>query len=177
MTWNADLGGAAVVRAADAEELVAKSTTLHLLLDASATHGALSAHRVQLRDGADGASPHHHRQASEMFYVLGGTVDLLAGDQVLTATEGDLLVVAPGTAHAFAASAGCDGELLVVITPGVERFDFFRRLVKVLTGTGDRDAFLRNQAQYDTYGATSQAWTSRGLKLSNSADFDNERPP
>jgi quercetin dioxygenase-like cupin family protein len=123
----------AVARSADAETLVAGPSTLRLLLDAGATGGALSAHRVRLVDGAVGARPHRHDHSAEMFYVLGGSVDLLAGEQTITATAGDLVVVPAGVAHAFAASEGHDGELLVVITPGVERFDFFRQVVAGLS--------------------------------------------
>ncbi len=145
-----DVDRIAVVRAAEAETLVAGSSTLQLLLDSS---GALSAHRVRLVDGAVGAGPHRHERSSELFYVLDGTVDLLAGEQTLTATAGDLVVVPAGAAHAFAASAGHDGELLVVLTPGVERFEFFRRLVD----THDPS----DHEQYDIHDVASEAWLER----------------
>jgi quercetin dioxygenase-like cupin family protein len=137
------------MRGADAESLVAGSSTLRLLLDAGATGGALSAHRVRLVEGAVGAGPHRHDRSTEMFYVLAGSVDLLAGDDVLTATAGDLVVVPAGAAHAFAASAGQDGELLVVITPGVERFDFFRGAVR---------GSPPDTAPYDIHVMPSEAW-------------------
>lgn len=57
--------------------------SLRLLLDASATCNAASVLRVRLRDGAAGAVPHRHNRSSELFYVLDGGVDLLAGDTVL----------------------------------------------------------------------------------------------
>jgi hypothetical protein len=47
-----------VVRAAEAEYLPDIGT--YLLADSSATHGALSTHRVQLGRGQDGAVPHRH---------------------------------------------------------------------------------------------------------------------
>ncbi|HEX4434368.1 MAG TPA: cupin domain-containing protein [Acidimicrobiales bacterium] len=149
-----------VVRAADAETLIAGSSTLKLLLDSSQTGGALSAHHVHLGDGADGASPHRHTKSSEMFYVVDGSIQILAGRLTLTATKGDLVVVPPGTAHAFAATPGCDGELLVVITPGVERFEFFRELFRVMTGRADPTHLKTSQAQYDAYRAESPEWDS-----------------
>ena len=49
MTWMLDgPGGAAVIRAAQAETLENESVSLRLLLDASATHAAASALRVSL---------------------------------------------------------------------------------------------------------------------------------
>lgn len=151
----------AVARADDAESLHLGPSTMRLLLDSDATGGALSAHRVRLADGALGASPHRHTGSSEAFFVLAGSVDLLTGDRLTTATEGDLLVVPPGTAHAFAASTGHTAELLVMITPGIARFSFFRELVAVANGVGDRDAFLDGQGRYDTYPADDDLWRTR----------------
>ncbi len=154
------LAHGAVVRAAEAETLSFASSTMRLLLDADATAGAVSAHRVQLRDGAVGANPHHHSRSSELFFVLGGRADVLAGDCVTTVTEGDLVVVPPGVAHAFAASAASSAELLVVITPGIQRFPFFRELVRVMNGEADRAAFMRSQPDYDTYPADQAVWSA-----------------
>lgn len=110
-------GGAAVMRAADAETMASDAVRMRMLLDASATNGAVSTVQVGLREGADGAVPHRHDQSSEMFYVLDGQMEVLAGDQVLQASAGDLVVVPPGLPHAFGAPRGSGGELLIVITP------------------------------------------------------------
>src|SRR5580698_10002775 len=159
MTWMLDgPGGAAVIRAAQAETLENESVSLQLLLDASATHAAASALRVSLRDGADGAIPHRHRHSSELFYVLEGSIELLAGDTVLHATEGDLVVVPPGLPHAFAATHGHDGQLLIVITPGVERFEYFRHLARVAQGQAAPESLLDVQDRYDTHFLPNPAW-------------------
>lgn len=152
------MSGVAVARAAGAETLRTRSASLQLLLDASATGGALSAHRVHLSDGADGAAPNRHADSSEMFFVLAGTVDLLVGERTVTATAGDLVVIPAGASHAFAASAGSDGELLVVLTPGVERFEFFRQFVRVANGEASGDALAGAGPRYDTHGVTSEPW-------------------
>src|SRR5690349_22636637 len=117
MSWTLDgPGGAAVMRAADAEAMSTGQVNARLLLDSSATHEAASVVRVALSEGADGAVPHRHDKSSELFYVLSGSVQLLAGEEVLTAGEGDLAVVPPGLPHAFAAPPGQSGELLIIIT-------------------------------------------------------------
>src|SRR6185437_6922286 len=90
-----------LVRADEAEHLDLIGHVL--LVDSSATAGALSSHRVALGRGADGAVPHRHDNSSELFYILDGAFDLLAAGDVVTARTGDLLVVPPGVAHAFAA--------------------------------------------------------------------------
>jgi quercetin dioxygenase-like cupin family protein len=155
--------GGAVARAADNELLVLGDGLVQLMLDASDTGGALSAHRCRLRDGAIGANPHRHTTASELFYVLAGTSIVLTGDRLVRATEGDLVVVPPHTPHAFAAAPKHDTELLVIITPGIERFEFFRDLARVRAGDLDPQSFAASQAQFDTYPADGRTWGTRRL--------------
>jgi mannose-6-phosphate isomerase-like protein (cupin superfamily) len=155
------LSDVSVATATDAETLHIGPGTIQLLLDASQTRGAISAHRVSLHSGGSEAGPHHHTRSSELFYVLSGAIDILAGGGIRTATEGDLVLVPPGVAHAFAAAAGANGELLVVITPGIERFEFFRQLERTLCGDGDFAAFMSDQPKYDTYPSASTAWSNR----------------
>ena len=88
--------GAVLVRAIDAERVGFLPQTVRLLADSSSTSGKLSAQRVTLQGGVDGANPHHHASSAELFYVLSGSVQLLAGERVLDAGEGDLGVVPPG---------------------------------------------------------------------------------
>src|SRR5216117_1224337 len=101
VTHNHDV---VIVRGNEAEVLGRGFPAIvRLLADSSATGGLLSAVRVTLAEGADGARPHQHARSSELFYVLGGAVEILSGDQVLTAHAGDLIIVPPKQAHAFAA--------------------------------------------------------------------------
>jgi mannose-6-phosphate isomerase-like protein (cupin superfamily) len=157
-------GTGAVASAADAETFELGDAMLQLLLDASHTGGAVSAHRCRLPNGAVGASPHQHLTASELFYVLSGRADLLAGTRLIRACEGDLVVVPPRSAHAFAAAPNCNAELFVVITPGVERFEFFRNLVRVRAGELDMATFMASQAEYDTYPADAGPWSTRPVE-------------
>lgn len=64
-----------------------------LLADSSSTGGALSTVRVSLEKGVDGARPHRHNRSAEMFYVLDGVVDVLAGDEIVRAEGGDVIIV------------------------------------------------------------------------------------
>ncbi|MZD06492.1 cupin domain-containing protein [Streptomyces sp. SID5785] len=148
-----------LVRAADAEVVGRAPTTVRLLADSSATGGALSTQRVTLTEGANGATPHHHARSAELFYVLDGTAQLLCGEQVVTAGRGDLVVVPPKTAHAFAAAPGEHADLLIVITPGVERFEYFRHLERIAYGKVPPESLLDVQELYDTYFQQSVPWT------------------
>ncbi|MEU7895690.1 cupin domain-containing protein [Nonomuraea sp. NPDC049152] len=147
-----------IVRSADAQVIGQAPTTIRLLADSSSTGGALSTQRVTLNDGADGAKPHHHSNSAELFYMLDGTAQLLSGDQVVTAERGDLVIVPPGLAHAFAAAPGHDADILIVITPGVERFEYFRHLERVAYGKVPPESLLDVQELYDTYFLNSATW-------------------
>ncbi|GAA2255605.1 cupin domain-containing protein [Actinomadura luteofluorescens] len=153
-----DFDESVIVRSAEAEVIGRSPVTIRLLADSGATGGALSTQRVTLGAGADGAKPHRHDGSAEMFYMLDGTAQLLSGEQVVTAERGDLVVVPPGLPHAFAAAPGEDADILIVITPGVERFEYFRHLERIAYGKVPPESLLDVQEIYDTYFLSSEAW-------------------
>jgi len=149
-----------VVRSDEAEFLGADGypAAVHLLADASATGGALSTQRVTLGPGADGASPHLHKSSSELFFVLDGRAQLLAGTHVLTLQAGDLAVVPPAMAHAFAAPTAVAADLLIVVTPGVERFEYFRLQARFAQGQATLEDLLAVQDRFDNHFLDSPEW-------------------
>ncbi|MDQ6696170.1 MAG: cupin domain-containing protein [Actinomycetota bacterium] len=159
---------AVVVRSADAETLGHPAfLTVRLLTDATATEHALSAVRVTLAEGVDGATPHHHTGSAELFYVLDGELQVLLGDQVVTAGQGDLVVVPHHLAHAFGAAPGHTADLLIVIAPGIDRFEYFRTLERIAYGTESPDALHEQQERYDNWFLESPAWqTARATATS-----------
>jgi len=151
-------GTAVLVRAAEAEVIGFAPQTVRLLADSSSTGGRLSTQRVTLLGGADGANPHHHANSAELFYVLSGSVQLLAGDRGHVAGGRR-----PGRRAARAAACvrsrpASDTDLLVVITPGVERFEYFRHLARIAAGQQPANSLLDVQALYDTFFDHSPAW-------------------
>jgi len=153
-----DFTESVVVRHAAAEVIGQQPITVRLLADSSSTGGTLSTQRVTLGNGADGAKPHRHANSAELFYLLDGTAQLLSGDQVVTAERGDLVLVPPGLPHAFAAAPGHDADILIVITPGVERFEYFRHLERIAYGKVAPESLLEVQELYDTYFRASPTW-------------------
>lgn len=156
-----DFTSSVIVRSADAEVIGRAPTTVRLLADSSQTGGALSTQRVTLAGGADGARPHRHDNSAEMFFMLDGEAQLLSGDRTVTAERGDLVIVPPGLPHAFAAAPGADADILIVITPGVERFEYFRHLQRIGLGEVGPESLLEVQEIYDTYFLQSAAWDAQ----------------
>jgi mannose-6-phosphate isomerase-like protein (cupin superfamily) len=149
-----------IIRSDEAEFLGADGypSAVRLLADASSTNGALSTQRVTLASGADGASPHLHKGSSELFFVVEGSAQILAGSDVTTLGSGDLAVVPPGTPHAFAAPAGSSADLLIVITPGVERFEYFRLTARLQLGQASLEDLLAAQDRFDNHFLDSPEW-------------------
>lgn len=160
MTVSNSEAPAVIVRGAAAETLgnPDQPPAVRLLADSSATGGALSAQRVFLGRGDEGANPHRHTRSSEVFYVLDGSAQILAGTEVVTMQQGDLAMVPPHLPHAFAATADSGADLLIMITPGVERFGYFRLLARLLQGQAAHDELLAAQDRYDNYFLDSPEW-------------------
>jgi mannose-6-phosphate isomerase-like protein (cupin superfamily) len=150
---------AVVVRGAEVETLGHPAlVTVGLLADAADTNGALSVVRVTLADGVDGATPHHHAHSAELFFMLSGQAQVLVGDHVLDAREGDLVVVPDHLPHAFGAAAGLPADLLIVLTPGIDRFEYFRILERVALGKVAADELTHAQERFDTWFLDSAVW-------------------
>ncbi|WP_431045901.1 cupin domain-containing protein [Streptomyces sp. P1-3] len=162
MTANAGrTADALIVRAEEAESVpLPHGGGFRLLADAGATGGALGANRLVLKGGADGARPHYHALSSEMFYVLDGAVDFFLDGGMATVGRGGLVVVPPGMPHAFGAAHGGDADLIAVLTPGIERFGYFRALGRIQHGQDSFDSLLPEQDRYDVHFLDAADWQS-----------------
>jgi quercetin dioxygenase-like cupin family protein len=114
--------------------------------------------RVTLEKGANGARPHRHDRSAEMFYVLDGAVQALSGTENREGQAGDVIVVPPRFPHAFSTDRGRSAELLIVIAPGVERFEYFRQLTRIARGEEPPESLRDVQDLYDTYFLESPEW-------------------
>lgn len=149
---------AVVVREADAEVLGWASLMTRLLADSNATGGALSVMRTTIGEGIEGARPHTHSKSAELFYVLDGELQILTGDQVITAGKGDLVVVPPNMAHAFATAPGHAADFLIVLAPGLERFGYFRLVERLSRGEATLEELMASQELYDNHFLESPVW-------------------
>ncbi|QXJ21110.1 cupin domain-containing protein [Actinomadura graeca] len=148
-----------LVRAADAEFLQDGATSLiTLLADAGATGGALTANKATFQKGSPGAPAHFHTKATEMFFVLDGAVRILVDEEIVTLGRGDFLTVPPTVPHAFAPAPGTEAEMLVVFTPGLHRFDYYRLLERVYRGEATVQDIRDSSQQYDNHYFDSPVW-------------------
>jgi mannose-6-phosphate isomerase-like protein (cupin superfamily) len=153
-----------IVRAADAEVLSdGPGSNITLIADSDRTDGAVTTNRALLKPGSAGAPSHFHTRASEMFFVIDGTLEVLNGDKIVTLEKGDTMIVPPKTPHAFAPAAGTYADVLVVFTPGMDRFDYYRLLDQVHRGEATFDDIRASQERYDNHYVDSPVWKARAL--------------
>ncbi len=95
-----------------------------------------------------------------MFFagMLGGWHRVRAGDQVLTASTGALVIVSPNVTHAFTTPATYSPDFLIVLTPGPPRFGYFRLAERVSRGEAMLEELLASQDLYDNHFLESPVW-------------------
>lgn len=147
-----------LTRAAEAETTSDPSSVMTLFADSGDTGGRLTSYRSTFAKGAIGAPAHLHTRASELFFVIDGSLQVLLGEEVTVLEAGDFLVVPPNTPHAFAAAPGATADVLFVFTPGAARFDYLRLLGRVMRGEADPQEIKDSSERFDNHYVDSPVW-------------------
>ncbi|TCJ95672.1 cupin domain-containing protein [Nocardia alba] len=156
VTTGSTPDAALLVRYDEAELLEALGVRLYA--DHEMTGGAMSANRTLLAAGTNGPPPHYHTTSAEMFYMLDGRLRVLAGEEVVTIGEGDFLLIPPNTIHAWAAPAEASADVLIVFTPGIERFEYFRLVERIRQGGATPDEVRATMDRFDNHFVDSPVW-------------------
>jgi mannose-6-phosphate isomerase-like protein (cupin superfamily) len=93
----------------------ANGNVVEIKADAARTGGRLTVVEGTHRP-ATGPPLHVHDDVDEAFYLLEGEYSIEVGDEVFTATAGDLVFVPHGVAHRFESKEG--GRMLLLYLPG-----------------------------------------------------------
>ncbi|MGW4379529.1 cupin domain-containing protein [Kitasatospora sp. NPDC004531] len=149
---------AMLTRRSDAETCADPSSVITLLGESDAAPGGFTSYRSRFAADAPGAPAHFHTRATELFFVLGGSLRVLVDDRVTVLDEGDFLAVPPHTPHAFAAAPGAEADVLFVFTPGLGRFDYLRLLGRVMRGEADPKEIAESAERYDNHYVDSPVW-------------------
>ncbi|MCA9417633.1 MAG: cupin domain-containing protein [Candidatus Omnitrophica bacterium] len=115
------------------------------------TNGQFGLFEFAMEPGAGGAKPHTHHRMTEIFYILEGEVELLAGDRKVTGRPGTLLLVPPDQVHGFVNSSTVRSVMLVMFCPADRREGYFEGLAE-LTKDGrkpSREELLDLMRRYD----------------------------
>ncbi|WP_326608164.1 cupin domain-containing protein [Streptomyces sp. NBC_01799] len=155
----ATTGGRPVLtRHSEAETCADPSSVMTLLADSDSTADGLTSYRSTFAKGAVGAPAHFHTRATELFFVISGSLQVLVGKEVTVLEAGDFLAVPPHTPHAFAAAPCCEADVLFVFTPGMGRFDYLRLLGRVMRGEADATEIAASAKRFDNHYVDSPVW-------------------
>ncbi|MFI1913776.1 cupin domain-containing protein [Nocardia sp. NPDC020380] len=156
---NATSRSAVIRQPQDAETIGAgKPVSVRLLIDSNEAGGSSSTVEVTMARGADGATPHYHTLSDELFYVADGELQVMAGDKIVTVGAGGALVVPKFMPHAFGAAPDSSARLLIALTPGVERHDYFHFLERLAQGQATPADIDQAQKDYDNYFLDAPQW-------------------
>lgn len=154
-----ETGGRPVLtRHAEAETCADPSSVMTLLADPDSTGGGFTSYRSTFAKGAVGAPAHFHTKATELFFVISGSLQVLVGEGVTVLEAGDFLAVPPHIPHAFAAAPGCEADVLFVFTPGMGRFDYLRLLGRVMRGEANAKEIAASAERFDNHYVDSPVW-------------------
>lgn len=152
---NAAVPASILVRTQEAEVIQDGPTSLITLL---ADTPGMTANLATFDKGSPGAPAHFHTRADEMFHVLEGTMRILLGEEIVTLETGDFLLVPARTPHAFAPAPDTEAKMLVVFTPGMDRFDYYRLLERVYRGEADVAELRATSERFDNHYVDSPVW-------------------
>ena len=109
---------AVVLLPGQGERIEAGGLTTTVKATAATTGGAFSVLEGALPAGASGPPPHAHRQTTDTFYVLEGTLRVTVGGRELDAPAGSYILVPPGVVHTFANPSAAPARVLSISAPG-----------------------------------------------------------
>ncbi len=131
--------------AAALEPIEWNGNEIHVLLERGETGGEMGVFTTR-SPGPGGPPRHVHEDASEILYVLEGSVKFLVGDETSVLGEGEVAFVPKGVEHTFRMIDESGGKLLVVLAPG--GFEGFFEATKHLKLPDEIETFNTISAGY-----------------------------
>ena len=140
------------IRPTDAPQEIeyARGGSCEYLLTGPQSAGKLGIYRWTFGEHESGPDAHFHKSIAELFYILHGEVRLYDGNGWQEAGAGDFLYVPEGGLHGF--KGGNGARMLLMLTPGAPREDYFETLASLGRGATmtdeERAEFM---LRHDTY--------------------------
>ena len=117
------------------------------------TKGQFGLFEFVMQPGSMGASPHIHKQLTEMFYVVEGLVEMVLSDRTVQAQPGAFILVPENTPHGFSNPGQTPAKLLIMFCPADAREKYFVGLAE-LTKDGrqpSQEELLELMQKFDQY--------------------------
>jgi quercetin dioxygenase-like cupin family protein len=120
------------------------------------THGHFGLFEFILEPETDGPSPHIHKQMTEIFYVVEGELELVLGQQRITAISGTLMSVPENTPHGFSNPSKKRAKFLIMFCPADSREQYFIGLAELKKDgrQPNQEELLELMQRFDQYPAS-----------------------
>ena len=139
----------------EGERIGSQPTLTVMKATSETTGGAFSLSEATIPPGFPGPPPHTHKELTDSFYVLEGTLTVRLNDDTIEAPPGTYVLVPPGVVHTFSNPGDARVRILNLNSPaGWE--NYLKDIMKLFAGGGapDPDEWKTVMARHDSYPAT-----------------------
>ncbi len=117
--FDDNLDGCKLLAAGEGRAIPSGSLELRVKVESAETGAAFAlSEYVMPPTGWKGPAPHVHRSGSETFYVVDGTLEMLAGAKTIKAVAGTCVHVPAGAVHTFSNPGPGPVRFLQIVSPG-----------------------------------------------------------
>ncbi|WP_204140377.1 cupin domain-containing protein [Halomicronema sp. CCY15110] len=95
------------------------------------THGHFGLFEFEMPPETGGASPHIHKELTEIFYVVEGDMELVLDQETISASPGTLMRVPENRRHGFSNPGKTAAKLLIMFCPADAREQYFEGLAEL----------------------------------------------
>ncbi|WP_026730852.1 cupin domain-containing protein [Fischerella sp. PCC 9605] len=120
-----------ILQPGEGESVKIKTNTCTFKVTGKDTNGHFGLFEFVMEPGTEGASPHLHKQLTEMFYVVDGEVELLLDRRKVIASPGTFMLVPENTPHGFSNPGHKPATLLIMFCPADSREKYFQGLAEL----------------------------------------------
>jgi quercetin dioxygenase-like cupin family protein len=142
-----------ILQPGEGESVKIKTSTCTFKATGKDTKGQFGLFEFVMEPGTEGASPHLHKQLTEMFYVVEGEVELLLNQRKVIAPPGTYMLVPENTPHGFSNPGNKRSILLIMFCPADSREKYFQGLAE-LTKDGrqpSKEELIELMHRFDQY--------------------------
>ena len=142
-----------ILQPGEGKSVTIKTSTCTFKVTGKDTNGHFGLFEFVMEPGTEGASPHLHKQLTEMFYVVDGEVELLLDQRKVIAQPGTFMLVPENTPHGFSNPGHKQATLLIMFCPADSREKYFEGLAE-LTKDGrqpSKEELIELMQRFDQY--------------------------
>ena len=107
-----------VVKPGEGESFGKGAALSRVIATSEATEGRFTIIDTTIPPGFPGPPPHFHRQLTDSFYILEGTLTVQMGEEFVDLVEGTYLCVPPNHVHSFSNRSDAPTRFLNINSPG-----------------------------------------------------------